>query len=428
MPYRASRCVGRAIRLASPYTERMMEHDYRHLSTEFDMDAWLDAADDLAAGNHSANDVPATRPFVHMTGPAGELLLRQWPEGATVQHVKAIAIALNAMHEAVGDAIPAVRSDENGAVITTTVKGRLYTSQTWLEGRPLGRFGGHRTPDGETISLPLPESAHADAVIGEVARIIAQCHSATDGLNVGDLPTFTIAQLMERVRKYWFDARKILGDKAADERDIRRWLRCGNRMVPTASDLLRNERGEMHDTSVVLHRDLWPENVLISGVEDDRSVTGIVGWRHMAKGSPVMDIAQMCACMQGWSAALTEGVIEQYAITRHLRPDQRRMVPAVAGMMLVETVGQLLTWSYLDQRMFGHQATPVIRSGMKTMLDSLERLTHILAPDIERTERINRARREGDGGGWQRTNRVRPPMRPGGKPRTRSSQTRRKPQ
>ena len=89
------------------------------------------------------------------------------------------------------------------------------------------------------------------------------------------------------------------------------------------------------------------------------------------------------------------------------------MVPAVAGLMLVETVGNLLTWTYQDQRMIGHEASHVIRSAMKTMLDSLERLTHILAPDIEATERINRARRER----FQRTDRVRPPMRPGARPR-----------
>lgn len=405
----------------------MMEHDYRHLSEEFDMDAWLDATDELAAGNHSANDVPATRPFVHMQGPAGDVLLRQWPEGTAVQHVKAAAVALSAMHTAVGDVIPAPRLTDDGQAATTTVKGRIYSAQDWLVGRPLGRFGGHRTPDGETIALPLPESSHAEDVIGQVATIIAGCHASTDGLDVENLPVFTIAQLMERVRKYWFDARKVLGDKAADERDIRRWLRCGNRVVPTASDLIRNERSEMNNASVVLHRDLWPENILIEGQEEHRQVTGIVGWRHMAKGSPVLDIAQLCVFMQGWSAALTEAVIENYASTRHLRPDQRRIVPAVAGLLLVESVGKLLTWNYLDQRMFDHEATPVLRSGMKTLLDSLERLTHILAPDIQQTERINRARREAAGAPATTSSRIlpRPPMKPGAHPR--GTNTKKKP-
>lgn len=373
-----------------------MKHDYRHLSTEFDMDAWLDATDELVPGSHSANDVPASRPYTHMVNPGGDILLRQWPEGTTTTFVNGYARALNAMSATSDGVIPAVKAhptDENS--VSTVVKDRLYTAQTWLPGRPLGRFGGYVAPDGSPITLPLPESAHADVVIDQVAKAIAQAHAASESVSRDGIPASTIAGLMDRVRKYWFDQRPVLGDKAADERDIRRWLRCGNRVVPTASDLIRNERNSLHDTSVILHNDLWPENILIEGQDTGRTLTGISGWGHMASGSPVLDIAQMTIYMQGWSAALTESIIESYSNGRHLRPDQRRLVPAVAGLLLVETVGQMLHLSYLDPGMIGHEATSVVRSGMKTMLDSLERVTHILAPDIEQTERFNRQRREG---------------------------------
>ena len=367
-----------------------MKHDYRHLSTKFDMDAWLDAADELAPGNHSANDVPASRPFVHMTGPSGEVLLRQWPEGTAVQHVQAIARVLAAMHEA-DPAIPAIRTQPGtDDTVTTQVKDRLYSALDWQPGRPLGRFGGYEDADGRAITLPLPESAHADEVIVQIAATVARAHEASLDVDRTGLPVFTIATLTERVRKYWYEQRKILGDEAAEQRDIRRWLRCGNRMIPTASDLIRNENAEFTDTSVVIHNDLWPENVLIEGQQLERKVTGVVGWNHMASSSPVIDLAQLTIHMQGWSAGLTEAIIESYATTRMLRPSQRRLVPAVAGMMLVEQVGYMLTLSYLDQRMIGHEATSVLRSGMKTMLDSLERITHILAPDIEQTQRFKR--------------------------------------
>lgn len=373
-----------------------MEHDYRHLSTEFDMDAWLDATDILLPGFHSANDVPASRPFVHMVGPNGEAYLRQWPEGTTTAQIEAHSRVLSAMHAANEAAIPAPISGAEGLV--GEVKERLYSAQTWIPGRPLGRFGGYRTPDGHAIHLPLPESAHANNVIAQAAGIIATAHRASEPVDQSGLQTVTLLQTMNRVRQYWKDNRPILGDKAADERDIRRWLRSGNRIVPTASDLIRNEQAELRDTSVVLHNDLWPENILITGLEDERVVTGIIGWRHMAVGSPVLDIAQMSVQMQGWSAALTEAIIESYSANRHLRPDQRRLVVAVAGLLLVETVGNMLTWNYLDRRMFDHDATPVLRSGTKTMLDSLERVTAILAPDIERTER-GYVRKHGDRGG-----------------------------
>lgn len=385
-----------------------MEHDYRHLSTEFDMDAWLDATDTLLPGSHSANDVPKTRLFVHMVGPNGEALLRQWPEGTTTAQIDAYNRVLTAMAE-----IPTIPSPIDG---TTTVKDRLYSAQSWLPGRALGRFGGYLTPDGDAINLPLPESAHANNVIAQVAVIVAQAHLATEGVNHDHLPTMTIQQTMERVRAYWQKNRPILGDNAAAERDIRRWLRCGNRMVPTASDLIRNEQAEMRDTSVVLHNDLWPENVLIEGLEDERVVTGIVDWRHMAVGSPVLDIAQMSVQMQGWSAALTEAIIESYSVQRHLRPDQRRLVPAVAGLLLVEKVGQMLTLAYLDDRMINHEASPLLRSGMKTLLDSLERITLILAPDIERTQRGFEQKRAGGKGEWSKPGRPGQNRKPSRKP------------
>lgn len=365
-----------------------MKHDYRHLSTQFDMDAWLDATDELVPGSHSANDVSADRPFVHMVGPQGNYLLRKWPDGTPSEIVERYSGALAVMNTGAAEFLPApILVPGSETSYSVAVKEHRYSAQTWLDGRSLGRFGGYRTPQGSAINIPLPQSAHANAVIAQVAGIVGDAHLASETLDRSELPMATIQELMERVRKYWADNRPILGDKAAAERDIRRWLRCGNRMVPAASDLVRNAQDEMRDTSVVLHHDLWPENVLIKGHEDDRVVTGIVGWRHMSVGSPVMDIAQMCVQMQGWSAALTESIIDSYTSHRPLRPEQRRLIPAVAGLMLVETVGTMLTWSYLDESMIGHDATPVLRSGMKTLLDSLERITHILAPDIERTQR-----------------------------------------
>ena len=97
------------------------------------MDAWLDATDELVPGNHSANDTPAWRPFTHMTGPGGDVLLRQWPEGTPKATVTKQANVLNAMHQAAGDVIPSVITKPGkDNEFTTTVKDRFYTAQTWL--------------------------------------------------------------------------------------------------------------------------------------------------------------------------------------------------------------------------------------------------------------------------------------------------------
>src|SRR5699024_9803812 len=123
---------------------------------------------------------------------------------------------------------------------TTTGKDRLYSAQTWLPGRPLGRYGGYVASDGRPITLPLPESAHATDVIAQVAGILATVHVATESLDKSGMAQSSLALELDRVRRYWFTERKVLGDNAAETRDIRRWLRCGNRVIPTASDLIRN--------------------------------------------------------------------------------------------------------------------------------------------------------------------------------------------
>lgn len=374
----------------------MMEHDYRHLNTNFDMDAWLDVVDGLAPGNHSARDFPADRPLVHVTGPAGDIVLRQWPEGTKPAHVEYLAKALEAIHARTGDVVPTIdHVPDSPDTRFVTVKDRLYTRSPYIGGFPLGRYGGYRAPDGRTINIPLPESAKAHATIAEVAGLVAEAHEATQAVAADrDAPARTLQAFLDDSRKAWFEQRKILGDRAAEQRDIRRWLRCGNRIIPTASDLMRNEAALMKDRSVVNHNDLWPVNVLVEGRDENRKVTGIVGWSHAAAGSPVMDIAALTIHMQGWSAALTEGVIDAYSHVRRLLPEERRLIPAVAALDLVAICADLLTLAYLDDSMINHPAQPSLRSGMKTLLNSLETLTGILAPDIEQT---NRFTRRGDG-------------------------------
>lgn len=381
----------------------MMEHDYRHLNTNFDMDAWLDVVDQLAPGNHSARDFPADRPLVHVTGPAGEIVLRQWPEGTDPRRIEFIASALDAAGnatEGIVQTIDPVPGDPEARFIT--VKDRLYTRSPYKEGFPLGRYGGFKAPDGRNIDIPLPESAKAHSLIADIARLIAQSHEAT--LEIAQekkVPARTVDTFLADVRKTWFAQRKVLGDRAAEQRDIRRWLRCGNRIIPTASDLVRNEPFILSERAVVNHGDLWPVNVLVKGRDESREITGIIGWSQATAGSPVLDIAALTVHMQGWSAALTEAVIDAYASTRRLRPEERRLIPAIAALDLVAHVADLLTLAYLDERMIGHRAAPTLRSGMKTLLNSLETLTGILAPDIEQTNRFAR-RNDGDpaaGGG-----------------------------
>src|SRR5690606_17887862 len=157
----------------------------------------------------------------------------------------------------------------------------------------------------------------------EVTQIIARVHVATrDIAGREDAPVATLGQMMRSVREVWTEQRRVLGDIAADNRDIRRWLRCGNRIIPTSSDLLRNESAIMNERTVLVHGNFWPDDILVERENEHERVSGIVGWSTGAAGSPVLDLAALSVHMQGWSAPLTEAIVEAYANIAPLRPEQ----------------------------------------------------------------------------------------------------------
>lgn len=371
----------------------------RHIESTPGLDAWQQAVDALAPGSHNARTFRPDQPLVHMTGPEGDVVLRRWPSGVTSGRIRFIADALDAARSSVHDQVPTIdvvpgTPDERSVLI----QGQRYSRSPYLSGRALGRYGGYHAPDGQSINVPLHESARAHNVVAEVASIIAAVHVKTAGIAArDDAPVVTLSSTLTSARNTWLEERRLLGDKAGGQRDIRRWLRCGNRIIPTASDLLRNEEALMSERTVVVHGDLWPVDVLVNGRDDSRTVSGIVGWSHAAAGSPVVDLAALAVHMQGWSAAMTEAIVESYSAVRPLLPEQRRLVPVVASLDLVVRLARLLRLAYLDDRMFGHPAMPVLRSGMKTLLNSLETLTTILAPDVDQARRWQYGPREPEG-------------------------------
>lgn len=406
----------------------MTDHMPDHHTDTTDLDAWLEAINALSPGSRNARTFPPEHPLVHMTGPSGDAVLRQWPAEMTADRISFISGVLDAAHAAVGDQIPTIDPvpDVPGQR-SVLVQGHRYSRSPYIPGRPLGRYGGFRTPEGQSINVPLHESAGAHDIVAEATRILARVHDATGEIAVRkEAPVATLASMLTSVRDVWFEQRRILGDKAADQRDIRRWLRCGNRIIPTSSDLLRNEEALMVERSVVIHNDLWPVNVLVEGRESDRKITGIVGWSSAAAGSPVLDLAALAVHMQGWSAAMTEAIVESYSYIRPLLPEQRRLVPVVASLDLVARVAGLLKLAYLDDRMIGHPAMPVLRSGMKTLLNSLETLTSILVPDVDTSRRWQYGPRDPNSPPRRSATRTRPGEAP--RPRVGRSKERRRDQ
>jgi len=272
--------------------------------------------------------------------------------------------------------------------------GRLYSAASWLPGRPIARYGGSRTPEDLTIDIPLPPSAPAEDVILDAVRVIGRFHIASRPIAARtSTPSRSFNSLMAAHRISWERHRRVIGHHAGSFPEIRRWLRCGNRILPVVGERLEATAKAAQDRSVICHGHLWPVHMLVDAPGPSRSLTGVVGWNHLAAGSPVRDLAQLAVHSSGWSATVAENILGAYSEVAPLAPEERRLLPVAAALALVGEVARLLMLAFIDDAMIEHPAQPVLRSGLKTMLTSLENLTEVLAPD---------AGDKRGGSGWRR--------------------------
>ena len=357
--------------------------------------------------------------LLHVASGDGEFVVRRWDAEAGEGAIELTAEALGLAHAAGETRLPRYlpvpgASDRH----TLTLDGRHYSAASWLPGRPVARYGGSRTPDGVTIDLPLPPSAPAEEVILEAVRVVGRFHTASRPVAARpSTPGRSFHALMAAHRISWERHRRVIGHHAGSYPEIRRWLRCGNRILPVAGERLEATAQAAGDRSVLCHAHLWPVHMLIDVPGSERVLTGVTGWNQVAAGSPVRDLAQLAVHSAGWSAAVAENILGAYTEVAPLTPEERRLLPVAAALDLVGEVARLLTLAFIDDTMIDHPAQPVLRSGLKTMLSSLENLTVVLAPD------------EGDkrgGTGWRRNPRgrdgaaPRAPGGPQGKPAPRS--------
>jgi len=345
-----------------------------------------------------------------------DFVVREWPQGVAVERINLAANALNLARPACADRLPLpcpVLDEPTTWALRTG--DRLMSAASWLPGRPLARYGDFRTPVGDVIDVPLPASAPAEAIVLEAVRTIGRFHSATSPLAQSMRPAASpLSRLLRESQSTWAVQRRDVGDRAAGSPEIRRWLRCGNRILPVATEYLEQSSATGVGTAII-HGDIWPANLLIEGSGETRTLTGIVGWSSVTVGSPLIDIAHIAIHTTGWSGALAESILGAYTEVATLTPMERRLLPVVAALDLVPRVGWLLNLAFVDDRMIGHESQPVLRSGLKSLLMSLENLTQILAPETEwsqrktieqRQSRIDSATKRSAG---KETTRARPP-------------------
>ncbi|HET8630487.1 MAG TPA: phosphotransferase [Thermomicrobiales bacterium] len=341
-----------------------------------DEDGFREAAARLLPAGAALDPVVGARRIVRATLGDEQWVVRRWrPDN----HPVFTRDALAAMHADGVDRVPAPVGPESGAPIVT-VRDERYDAQTWLPGRPLNRYGGLLSPDGQSINLPLHQTTPTDAIVVAGVELLARCHLASAQIAARpDAPRGTIGGKLVGVRTRWQHRRPKLGAIAADITEIRRWLRCGTRVIPAGSDLLRADEAAMQDASVVTHGDIWPAHLLVG--QGGATLTGIIDWEYARAGSPLIDLAAFATHISGWSAARAELILGAYTGIAPLSPGQRRLLPAVAALDLLDEVGWLLELGFMDDRMEDDRALSFVRAGLKTLLSSLETLTSVLVPE-----------------------------------------------
>jgi Ser/Thr protein kinase RdoA (MazF antagonist) len=335
----------------------------------------------------STESIGSAHHLLRVTSGGESYVVREWPATTAADQVTLAARALDAAAATSGGRLPVPQPvGDTAGGWSVRIGDRLYSASSWLPGRPLARYGDFRTPDGEVIDVPLPASAPAGNLVLDAVRTIGRLHEATASIAAASPGSqATLSRVLKQSERRWSEQRKVVGDRAANSPEIRRWLRCGNRIFPVAAELLGHV-GAIGG-STIIHGDIWPANLLIEGHAADRVLSGVVGWSSVAVGSPLIDLAHLAIHTSGWSGALAENILGAYSEVATLSPGDRRLLPVVAAVDLVPRVGWLLHLAYVDDRMIGHESQPVLRSGLKSLLVSLENLTNVLAPDAEWTQR-----------------------------------------
>lgn len=309
--------------------------------------------------------------------------IRIWEPPATVERVTAIRTLLARGPDDIG--IPRPVGDPDTAVL---IGGRVYDACAVTSGLPLNRHGVFHLPKFGNVEIPLHETADHGDILIETARVLGAIHEVTRNQpELADTGATSAIELHTATQARWLEARKRLGRHAESLQEVRRWLRCGNRVVPIAADRLK-AAGEIASASpVLIHNNIWPAHLIVDAPSQPRALRGVTGWTSAMAGSPVLDLAQLSVRVTGWSEATVESILGTYSEHAELPPAARRLVPVVAAVDLLDQLAWLLEIAYLDDEIANDPAQPFIRGGIKVLLRSLEQLTNVLAPPEPGTRR-----------------------------------------
>ncbi|MDQ3692843.1 MAG: aminoglycoside phosphotransferase family protein [Chloroflexota bacterium] len=332
--------------------------------------------------------------------------VRRWPEGIPrlrLELIHRVLAQVAASDPALAPVVARLANDET----ILFHQGRLYDAQSWLPGSPAGGGPEARLQSGRWVAMP---AVVPDPVFHEVLRTVAGVHAATAPLverdDTADRPP--LADLIAAVTDAWTAQRGMLRPIATQTPAVRRWLAMGERALPAAETAIGASALGTNEQAIN-HFGLWPAHALIADESDPGGAAGLIGWEHCNAGSPLIDIVQAVSRFRGWTAAAAETAIAAYSEVQPLRPEDRRLLPAVAALDLVATSGQMLIFAY-GGRSGGERPPAILREAARSLLDSLDVATNaLIAMDRPKRPAYDRGRRPG---GPRRTTPKRKPRGP----------------
>jgi aminoglycoside phosphotransferase (APT) family kinase protein len=243
------------------------------------------------------------------------------------------------------------------------VDGAPYEVVSFLPGKSWAA-NGRLMLGGHGLHRPLPAPTGGLAAL---AAQVARFHAAGERVPTGLLPQLGMRDYLHRQRERWTLVRDHIDAARVREAHVQRWRSASQRVVYAAWDVLESAGFLESTADVASHGDLWPTHVLADG-QDVR----IVDWRTARIAHPLIDLAQMIARFNGWSAASLEEVVESYLAVRALTADERRLLPVFGALDLAVETGVLLAEAYVADIDVTSNYAELARSGAGQMLSALE--------------------------------------------------------
>lgn len=305
----------------------------------------------------------------------------RWPAGTPRARLDFVHTLLAETRAAGVEFLPEVATLPGGRGSVVAADGVLYDARSWLPGRAPLRGPDLLDEQGRGINRPSPVSAEA---MTAAVKVIATFHAATESLAArSDVPRAPLDSVLRAVRNTWEEQRQRLRPLAPRTPHIQRWLRSGEVVVPGAVDSLAAADFLRGRPPVVNHLTLWPAHLLVSRIDGRDRISGLIDFAESAAASPLLDLAQVIGHFNGWTGVAAEEAIGAYADVRALAPEERRLLPAIAGLDLVVETGRLLMLGYATRAITESGGGDTIRAGAATLLLSLE----ALAPAVQRGDR-----------------------------------------